>query len=640
MFTLLLVCFGSILYGQGVAINNDGAPPDSSAMLDIKSNTMGLLIPRMTTAERDAITAPATGLQVFVTDDNIFYYWDGTGWVQTGNDGDWVIDGNDMYSAVSGHVNIGSMSTTGNPRFYIHGFRSGDDTYYGQMYINPSGRLTMISPAYGGNIYAGSIHAIRWDNLGKVGIGNTNPSYTLDVAGKIGINNNQVLYLPDQAVFNGTLYLGNGGDSLSHTAGHEGFHNTAVGNGALFSNTTGRSNTASGFEALNSNTTGFNNTAGGSFALKSNTAGYYNTAYGIMSLENNTTGYHNTAIGSFALNENTTAYNNTAVGMMALMSNTTGVFNTAVGSKSLQNNTDSHSNCAVGYQSLHSNTTGSENIAIGHNTLYYNTVGTWNTSVGHRAMEGNVDGGNNTAIGYYSLLNNLSGAYNVAVGSKAGHYGNGSYNTYVGYTAGYGLPDNDKSGNIFIGYAAGKEETGSSKLYIENSNSDTPLIGGDFAADELYLNAYVGIGTSNPDEKLHVAGGAKFENDILVNGGWKPWVPDIVITYDGASGLISADTVARYMVINKTVHFTFMFEAIPANSDIRKLDVSLPETPKDNDFIVALSGITITPFGFSSNNSYVNAGENNPANRKLIVNTNIPSGQSSKISVTGFYEIE
>src|SRR2546428_10198096 len=63
--------------------------------------------------------------------------------------------------------------------------------------------------------------------------------------------------------------------------------NTAEGESALFSLTTGASNTAIGFDALNSNTTGGFNTANGAGALNSNTTGTYNTAIGFDALANN-----------------------------------------------------------------------------------------------------------------------------------------------------------------------------------------------------------------------------------------------------------------------------------------------------------------------------------------------------------------
>ena len=56
--------------------------PDGSAALDITSTTKGLLIPRMTNAQRLAIASPVAGLQVFVTDfdGGSFMFYDGTKW--------------------------------------------------------------------------------------------------------------------------------------------------------------------------------------------------------------------------------------------------------------------------------------------------------------------------------------------------------------------------------------------------------------------------------------------------------------------------------------------------------------------------------------------------------------------------------
>jgi hypothetical protein len=54
--------------------------PDASAILDIVSNTTGILIPRLTTAQRNAIGSPATGLLIFNTSTKSFDYFDGTSW--------------------------------------------------------------------------------------------------------------------------------------------------------------------------------------------------------------------------------------------------------------------------------------------------------------------------------------------------------------------------------------------------------------------------------------------------------------------------------------------------------------------------------------------------------------------------------
>ena len=57
--------------------------PSSTSALDITSTTKGILIPRMTTAQRNAIATPATGLQIYNTDCGTLNYWTGTCWVST-----------------------------------------------------------------------------------------------------------------------------------------------------------------------------------------------------------------------------------------------------------------------------------------------------------------------------------------------------------------------------------------------------------------------------------------------------------------------------------------------------------------------------------------------------------------------------
>jgi hypothetical protein len=51
-----------------VGISIDSSAPDNSAMLDVKSNSKGFLLPRMTRVQRDVIDGPVNGLMVFCTD--------------------------------------------------------------------------------------------------------------------------------------------------------------------------------------------------------------------------------------------------------------------------------------------------------------------------------------------------------------------------------------------------------------------------------------------------------------------------------------------------------------------------------------------------------------------------------------------
>jgi len=73
---------GTGAISHGVAINATGAPPHPSAMLDIASTTQGLLIPRMTSAQRDAIQTPAQGLIIYNTTANRIEHWTGTAWYE------------------------------------------------------------------------------------------------------------------------------------------------------------------------------------------------------------------------------------------------------------------------------------------------------------------------------------------------------------------------------------------------------------------------------------------------------------------------------------------------------------------------------------------------------------------------------
>ena len=78
-FTFLAaVLLTAITYAQ-VGIGT--TTPDASSALDITSTTKGLLIPRMTETQRDAISSPATGLMIYQTDGTVgFYYYNGSSW--------------------------------------------------------------------------------------------------------------------------------------------------------------------------------------------------------------------------------------------------------------------------------------------------------------------------------------------------------------------------------------------------------------------------------------------------------------------------------------------------------------------------------------------------------------------------------
>ncbi|MFZ1786703.1 MAG: hypothetical protein WAT92_00265 [Saprospiraceae bacterium] len=184
----------------------------------------------------------------------------------------------------------------------------------------------------------------------------------------------------------------------------------------------------------------------------------------------------NTGIGSGADNvwvgrdagRVNTGSNNVGSGTNAMYSNTSGSSNVALGLNSLFTNTTGSNNMAIGSYSLLSSNSDA-NVGIGTSAMFNTTSGASGVAIGYQAMNGNTTGSNNIAIGYRSLYSNSGG-----------------------------------SGNIAIGYSAGLSETGSNKLYIDNSSTVSPLIGGDMT------NNYVGINTavSSLAATLHVTGDA------------------------------------------------------------------------------------------------------------------------------------
>ena len=78
-FIALLLLFSSALFAQ-MGINTDNSLPDNSAMLDVKSNSKGILIPRITTDQRNAISTPVDGLLIFNLTTGCFNYYLGGSW--------------------------------------------------------------------------------------------------------------------------------------------------------------------------------------------------------------------------------------------------------------------------------------------------------------------------------------------------------------------------------------------------------------------------------------------------------------------------------------------------------------------------------------------------------------------------------
>ena len=149
------------------------------------------------------------------------------------------------------------------------------------------------------------------------------------------------------------------------------------------------------------------NTAVGVSALAVNQAGgTNNTAIGNSALDSNTTGDANTAVGDNALQANTTASNNTAVGYQALYSGTTAAFSTAVGYQAGYAATASYNTMFGAGAGSGASFTGNENTLVGYYAGNALTSGSKNTFVGPAFGNGCggliTTGGSNTVIGGYS----------------------------------------------------------------------------------------------------------------------------------------------------------------------------------------------------------------------------------------------
>lgn len=264
--------FVAVLNAQNVAINDDGSLPHPSAMLDIKSNNKGLLVPRMTIAQRDGISAPATGLLIYQTDGTVGYYsFNGTAWTSLAGTvfSGWSLNGNAATNSATNFIGT---------------------TNYQSLVFKVN------------NDYAGKIDVENNTSIGRLSLPATSTGTQNTAFGTAAMYSNST-----------------------------GFQNTGIGAGALQNNTTGQGNTALGVFALGGNINGGANIAIGNASLEVSQTGSNNTTLGHFTLRLNTSGYSNTAIGNGSLSFNTTGFGNTGIGPNSLTNNITGSNNIAIG---------------------------------------------------------------------------------------------------------------------------------------------------------------------------------------------------------------------------------------------------------------------------------------------------------------------
>lgn len=202
-----------------------------------------------------------------------------------------------------------------------------------------------------------------------------------------------------------------------------------------------------------------------------------------------------------------------------------GARNVFLGYKAGQSNTYGNHNVFLGYQSgllmegdSLDEIQGAFNVLIGPNSGRDLTDGWSNVFIGENAGSEATSSFGNIFIGSYAGSYTSAGGGNVVLGEYAGRYLNQSNNVIIGSAAGNQTVDGNNnvfiganagsnangSRNIFIGNNAGYNEDGSDLLYIDNSSTDTPLIWGDLSADQLRMNASVGINSATGENRLTV----------------------------------------------------------------------------------------------------------------------------------------
>ena len=336
-----------------------------------------------------------------------------------------------------------------------------------------------------------------------------------------------------------------GGDILSDAK-----YNSRIGTDAGGDNTTGYDNTFLGLESGKYNTTSHGNLFAGEGSGGYNTIGNSNIFLGSSAGGSNTGCIANVTItsGGATYLAGSLVVDNTGTGGSSFAGTYTVdgsgtingivVTNNGYGYTTVPSITPSDAGDGNAVLTSASIVSGDANIGIGQ-SAYGGKYGDYNISIGGASLQDNISGDDNIAIGTYALGDNILNDYSIGIGGSAGFHNKADKNLYLGYMSGYyqstgthntiigmeagkgtstniyadntllgfqagyvlttggtntfigsqsGLAMITGTGNVFIGYLSGSQETSSDKLYIENSNSTSPLIYGEFDNNYLKIN--------------------------------------------------------------------------------------------------------------------------------------------------------
>ena len=180
--TLTIIIYaGAFAQIEGISINGDGAPPDPSSMLDVKSITKGFLVPRMSSSDRLAISNPANSLLVFDETIGAYFYYNGGVWVEVGTATAIAANSNN----ISNNTNsINALNIAVANKWDLSG-NSG--TTAGTDFIGTTDATDLV-------IKTNGQEQVRVSSVGNMGVGTATPVSKLHVSKSTGYDQLQVEY--------------------------------------------------------------------------------------------------------------------------------------------------------------------------------------------------------------------------------------------------------------------------------------------------------------------------------------------------------------------------------------------------------------------------------------------------------------
>ncbi len=206
-FLLIMVLAMSASAQQGVSVTTDNTPPDASAIFDVKSTTRGVLVPRMTLVQRNAIATPATGLLIYQTNGTTgFYYYNGTAWTAISA----AADNLGNHTATT-NLNLGTNSITNTTNITA----SGTANLGGNAYPTVMGTSGQVLTTNGAGLTSwGSVAGESTTANNGLTVSGVNVALGGDLIGTTNINqdNAEVLRINNNSTVGTVIDLQNTGD--------------------------------------------------------------------------------------------------------------------------------------------------------------------------------------------------------------------------------------------------------------------------------------------------------------------------------------------------------------------------------------------------------------------------------------------